>query len=188
MHDPISLVVLVGYIPLAGHLVGSGLEDLDSHLPDPAAGQVVHVFGRVLRRHIHRRKLSPNPPIRGGALAPRHTISRPGVCAPRSRSYCCAHSGARRRPTIWRTWTPTRSPRTGGSGLNARRPASVAISEVTENRAAVSRLYAVSDLHVGNPVNRQAVAGIPSHPDDQLIVAGDEAERFAGMPSALGTL
>ena len=32
---------------------------------------------------------------------------------------CCAHSGARRRPTIWRTWTPTRSPRIGGSGLSA---------------------------------------------------------------------
>jgi len=29
----------------------------------------------------------------------------------------CAHSGARPRPTIWRTWTPTRWPRIGGSGL-----------------------------------------------------------------------
>jgi 3',5'-cyclic AMP phosphodiesterase CpdA len=52
----------------------------------------------------------------------------------------------------------------------------------------VSRLYAVSDLHVGNPENRQAVAGIPSHPDDHLIVAGDVAERFDDIRWALATL
>src|SRR5437879_9479822 len=66
---------------------------------------------------MSRSMLSPNPPILDGALAPRHTISRPGFCAPHSRSDGCAHSGARRRTTIWRTWTPIRSPRIGGSGL-----------------------------------------------------------------------
>lgn len=53
---------------------------------------------------------SPDPPILGGALAPGHTISRPGFSAPSSRSYGCAHFCARRRATIWRTWLPIRSP------------------------------------------------------------------------------
>src|SRR5215831_13647855 len=30
----------------------------------------------------------------------------------------CARSGPRRRPTIWRTWTPIRSPRIGESRLS----------------------------------------------------------------------
>src|SRR5215472_12585516 len=33
----------------------------------------------------------------------------------------CARSGPRRRPTIWRTWTPIRSPRIGGSRLTCSR-------------------------------------------------------------------
>jgi len=32
----------------------------------------------------------------------------------------CARSGPRRRPTIWRTWTPIRSPRIGGTRLSGR--------------------------------------------------------------------
>src|SRR6202022_4943822 len=92
--------------------------------------------------------LSPDPPIHGGALASRHTISRPGFCAPRSRSYCCAHTGARRRPTIWRTWTPTRSPRTGGSGLSLSRSASRADLERERHLGAEYLAQAAKDLLV----------------------------------------
>jgi 3',5'-cyclic AMP phosphodiesterase CpdA len=52
----------------------------------------------------------------------------------------------------------------------------------------VSRLFAVSDLHVGSPENRQAVAEIPRHPDDHLIVAGDVGERFDDVRWALDWL
>jgi 3',5'-cyclic AMP phosphodiesterase CpdA len=35
------------------------------------------------------------------------------------------------------------------------------------------RLWALSDLHVSHPQNREALACLPAHPDDWLIVAGD---------------
>ncbi|MCY4484840.1 MAG: metallophosphoesterase [Spirochaetaceae bacterium] len=35
------------------------------------------------------------------------------------------------------------------------------------------RLWALSDLHVSHPENRQALACLPAYPDDWLIVAGD---------------
>ena len=35
------------------------------------------------------------------------------------------------------------------------------------------RLWALSDLHVSHPENRQALASLPALPDDWLIVAGD---------------
>ena len=46
------------------------------------------------------------------------------------------------------------------------------------------KLYAISDLHLASPPNREALARIPPHPDDWLIVAGDVGEtvdhlRFA---------
>src|SRR5438309_6654282 len=44
-----------------------------------------------------------------GPSAPMHPIWRPGFCAPRSRIDECARSGARRRTTIWGTWTPNLS-------------------------------------------------------------------------------
>ena len=36
-----------------------------------------------------------------------------------------------------------------------------------------SRLWALSDLHVSHPANRDALEQFPSHPDDWLILAGD---------------
>lgn len=38
------------------------------------------------------------------------------------------------------------------------------------------RLLALSDLHVGHPDNARALAEIPPHPEDWLIVAGDVGE------------
>lgn len=50
-------------------------------------------------------------------------------------------------------------------------------------------LYAVSDLHVGYEKNMRLVEGMwPADPGDWLIVAGDVAERFAEVESALGLL
>lgn len=39
------------------------------------------------------------------------------------------------------------------------------------------RLWAISDLHLGNETNRRALAAVPDHGDDWLIVAGDVGER-----------
>lgn len=47
------------------------------------------------------------------------------------------------------------------------------------------KLFAISDLHVGHPKNREAVAAIAAHPDDWCLVAGDIAEREEDI---LGTL
>jgi 3',5'-cyclic AMP phosphodiesterase CpdA len=50
-------------------------------------------------------------------------------------------------------------------------------------------LYAISDLHVAYPENRKILAGLrPTHEDDWLIVAGDVAELFADVRSALELL
>lgn len=40
------------------------------------------------------------------------------------------------------------------------------------------RLLAISDLHLSNTVNREALDVLPAHPDDWLILAGDIAERY----------
>jgi predicted phosphodiesterase len=39
------------------------------------------------------------------------------------------------------------------------------------------KLLAISDLHLANPVNREAMADLPHAPEDWLILAGDIAER-----------
>ncbi|MBO2460803.1 metallophosphoesterase family protein [Actinomadura violacea] len=53
----------------------------------------------------------------------------------------------------------------------------------------MSGVYAISDLHVGFPENRDFVEALePEAPDDWLIVAGDVAERFADVEWALGAL
>ena len=39
------------------------------------------------------------------------------------------------------------------------------------------RLLAISDLHLANPINRAAIADVPDHGDDWLILGGDIAER-----------
>ncbi|MEU2252714.1 metallophosphoesterase [Nocardia xishanensis] len=53
----------------------------------------------------------------------------------------------------------------------------------------MSRLLAVSDLHVSHPGNRDVVERIrPDSPDDWLIVAGDVAEKTDAIRWALGLL
>lgn len=50
------------------------------------------------------------------------------------------------------------------------------------------RLLAVSDLHLASAHNREALAALPSHPGDWLIVAGDVAERLDLVDWAFGVL
>jgi 3',5'-cyclic AMP phosphodiesterase CpdA len=55
--------------------------------------------------------------------------------------------------------------------------------------AAAPKLLAVSDLHVGHPENRKAVAGLqPESAADWLLVAGDVGEFVADIEWALSTL
>lgn len=50
------------------------------------------------------------------------------------------------------------------------------------------KLYAISDLHLANAPNRQALAELPPQPDDWLIMAGDIGEAEADLRFALETL
>ena len=50
------------------------------------------------------------------------------------------------------------------------------------------RLLAISDLHLAGALNREALAALPEHSDDWLIVAGDVAERLDLVDWALGLL
>lgn len=50
------------------------------------------------------------------------------------------------------------------------------------------QLYAISDLHVAYPENRQAIAAMPAHPQDWLIVAGDVGETEAHLHFTLDIL
>jgi 3',5'-cyclic AMP phosphodiesterase CpdA len=50
------------------------------------------------------------------------------------------------------------------------------------------RLLAISDLHVSHRSNREALAGIPAHPEDWLIVAGDVSERPEHLVTVLDLL
>ena len=50
------------------------------------------------------------------------------------------------------------------------------------------KLYAISDLHLGHAVNRQALEALPEHPDDWLILAGDVGETAAHLNYALQIL
>jgi len=43
------------------------------------------------------------------------------------------------------------------------------------------RLLAISDLHLANATNRQALAALPAYPEDWLIVAGDVSESLADL-------
>lgn len=49
-------------------------------------------------------------------------------------------------------------------------------------------LYAISDLHIGHPANRQALNELPAYPNDWLIVAGDIGETDAHLIEALRLL
>jgi 3',5'-cyclic AMP phosphodiesterase CpdA len=50
------------------------------------------------------------------------------------------------------------------------------------------KLYAISDLHLGHPQNRAALAQLPAYPEDWLIVAGDVGETEAHLVEALQRL
>lgn len=50
------------------------------------------------------------------------------------------------------------------------------------------RLWATSDLHVGYGVNRRAVAELPPHDEDWLIIAGDTGERPSQLDWVLSQL
>jgi 3',5'-cyclic AMP phosphodiesterase CpdA len=52
------------------------------------------------------------------------------------------------------------------------------------------KLYAISDLHLNAPENRQALKALPAHPQDWLIVVGDVDEnprRFRAAMALLAT-
>ncbi|WP_135466791.1 metallophosphoesterase family protein [Crenalkalicoccus roseus] len=50
------------------------------------------------------------------------------------------------------------------------------------------RLWAISDLHLGAPANREALRALPAFPEDWLILAGDVCEDEALFEEALGFL
>jgi 3',5'-cyclic AMP phosphodiesterase CpdA len=50
------------------------------------------------------------------------------------------------------------------------------------------KLLATSDLHISHKINREALAALPPHPDDWLIVAGDVGERPEHLRVALEIL
>ena len=50
------------------------------------------------------------------------------------------------------------------------------------------KLYAISDLHLANAPNREALAELPAQPDDGLILGGDVGETEAHLHFALELL
>ncbi len=50
------------------------------------------------------------------------------------------------------------------------------------------RLWALSDLHISHPRNREALDDFPAHPDDWLILAGDLTDGEQGLDWLLRTL
>lgn len=50
------------------------------------------------------------------------------------------------------------------------------------------RLLAISDLHLGHAANRAALAEVPDHPEDWLILAGDVGERIEHLELCFATL
>jgi hypothetical protein len=50
------------------------------------------------------------------------------------------------------------------------------------------KLFAISDLHVGFPVNRLAIADISPHPEDWLILGGDVGETEADLAFVIQTM
>lgn len=50
------------------------------------------------------------------------------------------------------------------------------------------KLWAISDLHLANKSNRDALETLPPHPDDWLILAGDVGETEAQLRFALSVL
>ena len=50
------------------------------------------------------------------------------------------------------------------------------------------KLFAISDLHVRFPENRNVIAALPEHPDDWLVVAGDVGDTDGQLVATLRTL
>ena len=50
------------------------------------------------------------------------------------------------------------------------------------------KLYAISDLHLSNPANRQALDELPAYPNDWLILGGDICESTEQLDDALALL
>src|SRR5579859_2313483 len=50
------------------------------------------------------------------------------------------------------------------------------------------KLYAISDLHLAQPINRAALESLPPHPEDWLILGGDIGETAAHLHFALSCL
>lgn len=50
------------------------------------------------------------------------------------------------------------------------------------------KLYAISDLHLANPANRDALTALPHFPEDWLILAGDVGETVEHLHFALRIL
>jgi 3',5'-cyclic AMP phosphodiesterase CpdA len=50
------------------------------------------------------------------------------------------------------------------------------------------KLFAISDLHLANKPNRDALLNLPSHKDDWLVLAGDIGETFEHLKFALSIL
>ncbi len=50
------------------------------------------------------------------------------------------------------------------------------------------KLYAISDLHLGHRINRQALEALPSYRQDWLIIAGDTGETVDHLRYALSVL
>lgn len=50
------------------------------------------------------------------------------------------------------------------------------------------KLYAISDLHLDHPQNRQALREVPAYPDDWLILAGDICATAAQLDETLALL
>ncbi|MCB1053957.1 MAG: metallophosphoesterase [Acidobacteria bacterium] len=50
------------------------------------------------------------------------------------------------------------------------------------------KLWAISDLHIANRSNREALTEMPSYPDDWLIIAGDVGETEGQLRFALAEL
>src|SRR5262249_45475450 len=55
-------------------------------------------------------------------------------------------------------------------------------------RTRIMRLYALADLHLRYEVTRRALAALPEHPEDWLILAGDVGESEEHLHFALGLL
>ena len=49
------------------------------------------------------------------------------------------------------------------------------------------RLWAISDLHLASAINREALAALPDHGPDWLVLAGDVAERSEHLHLAFRT-